>query len=144
MKRLAVLVSLSAAVALAGCGGGSNASRPPTAAERAALLQATFDYFVSDTALARFSVTRLRVHVLPRAEGLKSHRVTKYALIELRGFDRKGKSVGDNVAVAVYFSTPQPGWHVFDNGSADVGCDPRWYPPGQGPAIRKAFAMTCP
>ncbi|MGZ4317622.1 MAG: hypothetical protein ACXVRS_17605 [Gaiellaceae bacterium] len=143
MKRAAVAACGSMGVLLvAGCGNGGPV-RQATASERAALTQATFDYLYTDRFLSKVSLNKVRIDLLPRPEPLGARLVTKYALVELRGYGTKGEDVGYNVAVAVYESTPWPGWHLFDHGSAEVGCDSKWYPAGQGRSIRKALGLTC-
>jgi hypothetical protein len=141
MKRL-LTVSVLVLVALA-VAASAWAARGPTALEKIQLRQATYDYYFTNDAISRAVVTRIRVVPLAHPAALRSRLVTKYATITLRGFDISGQDVGFVVAVAVYYSSPSPGWRVFSDGSSDVGCTDKWYPVGMRRAIMRSLALTC-
>jgi hypothetical protein len=141
MRWLAITLTLllclvTSATAAAG-------TRAPAPSERALIQQAAFDYYFSDQALSRTEVTRIRVLPLPSPLGLGKCRVTKYAVLGVKGWDTTGQFVGPETAVAVYYAAPSAGWRLYNDGTHDVGCSPKWYPSGHEKTILAGLGLRC-
>jgi hypothetical protein len=117
--------------------------RPPAPSERVLIQQAAFDYYFSNQALSRAEVTRIRVLPLTSPLGLGKRRVTKYAVLGVKGWDTTGQFVGPETAVAVYYTAPSPGWRLYNDGTHDVGCSSKWYPAGQEKTILAGLGLRC-
>jgi hypothetical protein len=142
LRRPGILLALVTSLATAGSALAAIV-RPPTPTERAALQQATFDYYFTNSALANSVVSSVKVEVLAGPQPLRSRLVTKYAVIGIHAFDTTGQDVGYALAIAAYYSSPARGWRVFNDGTSDVGCSAKWYPVGQERAILKALGLKC-
>lgn len=117
--------------------------RPPAPSERVLIQQATFDYYFPNQALSRTEITRIRVLPLASPLGLGKRRVTKYAVLGVKGWDASGQFVGPETAVAVYYTAPSAGWRLYNDGTHDVGCEPKWYPAGQEKTILAGLGLRC-
>jgi hypothetical protein len=142
MKRLTI--ALAIALSLVTVATAAADLRPPTASERTMLQQAAFDYYFADQAISRTEITSIRVLLLRAPLGLGTRRVTKYAVLEVKGWNKAGQFVGDEAAVAVYYSAPAAGWLLYNDGTEDVGCAQKWYPSGQQKTITKKLGLRCP
>lgn len=141
--KLGPRTAAAAAAALALVTTGTAAARQPSPTDRLLLRQAAFDYYFTNSALSRADITSIRVAPLASAEPLRSRLVSKYATIVVKGRDASGQDIGYATAVAVYYSSPVSGWHVYQDGSSNVGCDDKWYPLGQRRTIIRSLGLTC-
>jgi hypothetical protein len=142
MKRLTIV--LAGALSLVSAATAAADLRAPTGAERTMLQQAAFDYYFADQAISRAEVTTIRVLPLSAPLRLGKRRVTKYAVLGVRGWNTAGQFVGDEGAVAVYYSAPAAGWLVYNDGTEDVGCATKWYPSGHEKTIIAKLGLRCP
>jgi hypothetical protein len=117
--------------------------RAPTAGERAPIQQASFDYYFSNPAISRTEITKIRVLPLAFPLALGKRRVTKYAVLGVKGWDASGQFVGPETAVAVYYTAPSAGWRLYNDGTEDVGCAAKWYPAGQEKTILAGLGLRC-
>jgi hypothetical protein len=117
MRRVAAAVAVVTVVS--GCGGGhASSSRRPTPTERAALQQAVYDYVVAHTAAVEPSITKMQVSSVRVGSG-RAAGYTAFAKVVL-----SDPSAGYAAVLLGFRSKGEiRGWHVFDLGSASVGCE---------------------
>jgi hypothetical protein len=118
-------------------------ARAATGSERQLLKQAAFDYYYTNPNLSRAQVTEIRVLPLPGPARVGGRVVTKYAFLVVNAWGTNGKPVGDDRALAVYSTSPEAGWRVYNDGTEDVGCSPKWYPVGQEQTVLAALGLSC-
>lgn len=144
MRTLVVpaLLLLAFVGAVSACGGhaSSSSSRPPTPAERAALQQAVYDYVAAHTAATDPSITKMQVSSVRVGSG-RAAGYTAFAKVML-----SDPSAGYAAVLLGSLSEGEiQGWHVFDLGSASVGCE-------LGPAVfgshrqavMRSLGLGCP
>lgn len=121
----------------------ASAARAPKPSERAALAQAVFDYYWPNKLLGRIKVTSIRVAPLRTRAAVGSRLVSAYAVVSTRAWTADGQDVGYEYALAVRYVQPNVGWHIFASGTADVGCENRFYPLGMRRTILKQLGARC-
>jgi hypothetical protein len=121
----------------------SDSLRGATAMERLQITQAMFDYYFSNSALSRAEAATIRVLPLRPAGAVGSRLVSKYAVIDVKGWDRSGQFVGNELAFAVAYDKPWPGWRILDDGTENVGCSQSFYPVGQKRTIVAQLHLRC-
>ena len=140
MRIIGAIGAAVALAALAGCGGGHpSAVRRPTASERAALQQAVYDFVAAKTAARNPLIVRMRIASVPLGRPDASP-YREFALVEL-----SDPAAGEAWAILGYRQRQLSGWRVLELGSALVSCDlGRNVFGSHGPAVRRAFGLTCP
>jgi hypothetical protein len=119
-------------------------TRSATPIELAAIKQALFDRYFANTAISRVQVISTRVLTLPHPGAVGGDLVSKYAVVDVKGWDRSGQYFGNEAVVAAYYSQPRSGWHPFADGTdARLGCVLAAYPNGQERAITAELGLRC-
>jgi hypothetical protein len=114
MPLIALLVAVGAA-------GATQAARSPSAAEKAGIRQAIFDYIAANTLARRPVITRMRVSAITlNARPTGPRRYRKFARVDLND-----PRAGYAAALLGYYVASISGWRVLGFGSARVGCTPQ-------------------
>jgi hypothetical protein len=137
-RRVVQLSAVVATLILAGCGGRTALSRPPTAPERAALQQTIEDWVAAHHGPDDPHIAGIRVATVPLGLPGPSP-YSRFAVVSLWAPD-----AGDVIALVGYRTDPLPHWRVLDLGSARVSCNLGRQTFGSHAAtVRRALALDC-